>query len=83
MRFTTYLLLLLLSVSIMYAGSISNATPNKGSWAGWSIYGPVSNPNLYTVNSINGSWIVQNTTPTSTSTFGSQWIGIGGLPGFV
>ncbi len=66
-------------ISIAFA--TQNIQPEFGPWAGWSISASANgNSNLYTVNAINGSWVVQNTIPTGiTDGFGSQWIGIGGV----
>ena len=34
------------------------------------------------VTMVNGSWIVQNITPTEATSYSSQWTGIGGLPNY-
>ena len=72
-----YSLSILIFISIVQANKV--IVPNSGPWAGWSVFDDSGNPNLYTVNAINGSWIVQNALQTSEDAFGSQWIGIGGF----
>lgn len=54
------------------------ATITGSPWAGWTIYNDYGNPNLYSVNNITGSWIVENVITTNATTYGAQWIGIGG-----
>ena len=46
----------------------------SSNWAGW-----VGTSSTATATSVQGSWAVQTASPTSTPTYSSQWIGIGGF----
>ena len=81
LKLLVYLSLILLFTSVVKAEFITKA---PGSLAGWMASGLSSGqPNLYTVNAVDGSWIVENAiqkgSPGTVSTFGAQWIGIGGI----
>ncbi len=75
--FTLYLFFISLIASTMIYGNHTIIIQNA-SWAGWSIYNS-NQPNSYTINSINGSWIVEKVLPSNELGWGMQWIGIGGL----
>lgn len=74
-KFFIYLLSISTLLSIAQAGS---PTVIPGPWAGWTVFHDSSPTNFYTVNAVNGSWIVENALPIGASTYASQWIGIGG-----
>ena len=55
--------------------SITEATSSN--WAGYMVASSLSSPQAQ-VTSVYGSWTVQQVQPSSSATYSSQWIGIGG-----
>jgi uncharacterized repeat protein (TIGR02543 family) len=54
--------------------AIKSASSETTNWAGWA-----SNDTAAVANSVQGSWIVQTASPSTNTTYSTQWIGIGGL----
>ncbi|EQB67307.1 MAG: hypothetical protein AMDU2_EPLC00005G0143 [Thermoplasmatales archaeon E-plasma] len=58
--------------------SSSSGTTSSTNWAGYVAASSFSSP-AHVVTSITGSWTVQSVSASSSSTYSSQWIGIGGF----
>ena len=81
MFFQKFLIILLVLNIIFGLVNATNFVRNTaGPWAGYIATDYYNAPaTTYNFTSINGSWIVQAALPTNGSSYGSQWIGLGGF----